>query len=56
VLVVVAALAGVALVLRRVPGLGRVVLAIGRVAVPVACVVVAVLAGLDLWRDATEIL
>jgi hypothetical protein len=56
VLSVVAAVAAVALVLRRLPWLGRTVLAIGRVVVPVAFVVVTLVSGLELWRDANEIL
>lgn len=56
VLVAVAAVAGAAVVLRRVPALARAVLVIGRVAVSVAFVVLAVRSGVYLWRDATEIL
>ena len=56
VLVVVAALAGVALALRRSPVLVDRLLLVARVVVPVALVAVAARSGVELWRDANALL
>ena len=56
VLVVVAALAGAALGLRRAPVLADRLLSVARIVVPVALVAVAVRSGVDLWRDASALL
>jgi len=56
VLVAVGVVAAAALVVRRLPALARTARLIGKVAVPVALVVLAVKAGIDIWRDAAEIL
>lgn len=56
VLPAVALLGGVMVVLRRVPRLGVAVRATGRVAVPVLVAGLAVKSGVELWRDAGDIL
>jgi hypothetical protein len=56
VLLAVAAVAGLALALRRMPALGRAVLVVGRIAVPLGLGVIAVRSGIELWRDANAIL
>jgi hypothetical protein len=56
VLVVVAALAGVALGLRRSPALADRVLSVARLVVPLALVAVAVRSGVELWRDANVLI
>lgn len=56
VLVIVAALAGVALALRRSPALADRLLPVARVVVPVALVAVAARSGVELWRDANALL
>jgi len=55
-LVVIAVVAGAAVALRRMPLVARAVNGIGRITVPIALAMLATLAGIDLWRDATEIL
>jgi hypothetical protein len=56
VLVVVAAIAGMALGLRRSPALAHRVLSVARVVVPLVLVAVAVRSGVELWRDANVLL
>lgn len=56
VLVVVVAVAGVALGLRRSPVLADRLLSVARVVVPLALVAVAARSGVELWRDASDIL
>ncbi len=56
VLVVVAAIAGVALGLRRSPALASRLLMVARIVVPLALVVLATRSGVELWRDASVIL
>jgi hypothetical protein len=56
VLVVVVAIGGAALALRRTPVLGRRLHALARVVLPVLLVAFAARSGLELWRDANELL